>query len=502
VDVDVIVVGAGPAGLMLAYELGLAGVRSVVLERRTEPDPQSRAGGVAPRTAEVLDARGLLGPLLAATGARASNGNFAALALDPRVTDSRHPWLGIAQAPLEAYLAEHLGGLGVPVQRGCEVTGVTPDDNGVTAVVAGDRTVRGRYLVAADGGHSTVRTQLGVEFPGTPSTTSAVAADVVLAPGAERHVRTEGSALGDFICRNGDRWTLLMPLGDGLFRLVFGRDGHAGSRDAPVTVDEVQAALTAVHGPGAEVAALRAASRFGDAYRQLAAYRAGRVLFAGDAAHIHPPLGGQGVNLGVQDAANLGWKLAATVRGWAPPGLLDTYHSERHPVAARTLGAVRAQALLMQGHRDDGVAALREIVVDLLELPDTRRYVTGLMAGLEIRYDMPGAPAHPLLGRRMPDTDLVGSPGRVAELFHAGRGVLVDFGGLPDRVPGWADRVDQTRVAAAGSRPAAALLVRPDGYVCWASDGGAEGLREALGRWFGNAGAPTRGGVRLPMITT
>jgi 2-polyprenyl-6-methoxyphenol hydroxylase-like FAD-dependent oxidoreductase len=370
------------------------------------------------------------------------------------------------------------------------VTGVEPDDAGVTAIVEGGRPVRGRYLVAADGGHSTVRTLLGGDFPGTPATVSSVAADVVLAPGHERHVRAAGGALGDYITRAGDRWSLLMPLGDGTFRLVFGRDGHADARDVPVTAEEVRGALAALYGPDVELATLRAASRFGDAYRQLSAYRAGRVLFAGDAAHIHPPLGGQGFNLGIQDAANLGWKLAATVRGWAPPGLLDTYHAERHPVAARVLRTVRAQALLMQGHRDEGAAALRELVTDLLALPDTGRYLTAVMAGLDIRYEMPGAPPHDLLGRRMPDADLVGSPARVAELLRTGRGVLVEFGpldlgGAPLTLAGWADRVDRARVVAAGSPPAAALLVRPDGYVCWVSAGTDAGLREALGRWFG-----------------
>jgi hypothetical protein len=338
-----------------------------------------------------------------------------------------------------------------------------------------------------------VRTLLGLDFPGTAGTMSAVAADVVLAPGAERHLPTAGSGVADRIRRDGDAWTMLLPLGEGTYRLVFGWDGRAEPRDVPVTVEEVRAALAATYGPEVALATLLGASRFGDAYRQLPAYRTGRVLFAGDAAHIHPPLSGQGFNLGVQDAVNLGWKLAATVRRWAPPGLLDTYHSERHPVAARVLRAVRAQTVLMQGHRDEGVAALREIVADLVELPDTRRYLTELMAGLSIRYDMPGAPAHALLGRRMPDVDLVGSPARVAELLRAGRGVLVGFGpgvgpGI-GAVPGWADRVDAARVETAGAPPAAAVLVRPDGYVCWASDGDERGLREALGDWFG---APER----------
>ena len=486
-DVDVIVVGAGPTGLMLAYELGLAGVRTVVLDRRAEPDPQSRAGGIQPRTAELLDARGLLGPLLAETGGVPSNGNFAGFGLDWRAAGSRYGWIGIAQGQVEAYLAKRLETLGVPVRRGHAVTGVEPDDGGVTALRADAPPVRARYLVAADGGHSTVRGVVGADFPGTPATVSSVAADVVLAPGYERHVRTDGArALADYLTRAGDRWTLLMPLGEGTFRLVFGRDGHADPRDVPVTADEVRAALAGVHGADVKLATLLAASRFGNAFRQLSAYRAGRVLFAGDAAHIHPPLGGQGVNLGIQDAVNLGWKLAATVRGWSPPGLLDTYHSERHPVAARVLRTVRAQALLMAGLAgDDDLAALREIVADLLELPDTRRHLAALMAGLDIRYEMPDTPAHPLLGCRVPDADLVGSPARAAELLHAGRGVLLEFGDLPGTVSGWVDRVDRVRVVAAGSPPATAVLVRPDGYVCWASEGSDEGLREALGRWFG-----------------
>ena len=485
-DVDVIVVGAGPTGLMLAYELGLAGVRAVVLERDGSPDGRSRAPGVQPRTAEVLDARGLLAPMLASAPVAPSGGHFAALGLDPGVTDSRHPWLGLSQGTLEACLGSRAGALGAAIRRGCEVTGVSPSVDGVTAAVAGRPPVRGRYLVAADGAHSTVRKLLGADFPGTPATYTAVTADVVLTPEAERHLRPEAGTFADHITRRGERWTLLTPQGDGTYRLVFGTDVD---RDLPVTAGEVQAALAAVHGPEVVLASVRAATRFGDAYRQLSAYRTGRVLYAGDAAHIHPPLGGQGLNLGVQDAFNLGWKLAATVRGWAPPGLLDTYHSERHPVAARVIGSVRAQDVLMQAHRGEGIAALREIVAALLELPDTRRYLTELVAGLDVRYAMPGAPPHALLGRRMPDLDLAGGAGRVAALLHSGRGVLVGFGGDPPDVPGYAGRVDRVAVTAPGQPPAAAVLVRPDGYVCWASDGGEAGPGEALGHWFG---APSR----------
>ncbi|MBO0856222.1 MAG: FAD-dependent monooxygenase [Nocardia sp.] len=472
---EVIVVGAGPTGLMLAHELTLAGVPIVVLDKQLERSTQSRAGGLQPRTAEVLDLRGLLDPLLDRALPRGEfGGHFAGLPveLDCSGWNTRHPHpVGIPQARLEAHLEKLLLDRGVPVLRGVEVSAIEP---GADTVTTGG--IEGRYLVACDGGHSTVRKLLGAAFPGTAGTMSAVVADITLASrssevptGAEHFSRYFRYAEGYF--------AVLHPIENGLYRFIFGKATPQGpDRDVPVTAEEVQQALHAVYGTETVLGELRVGSRFSNASRQLEHYRHGRVLFAGDAAHIHLPIGGQGVNLGIQDAVNLGWKLAATVHGWAPDGLLDTYHTERHPVAARVLRTTRAQGVIMNSMQNEDVAAVRELFTDLLRLPDANHAVAGMMSGLDIHY--------PGVGPRVIDLDLITADGptRVSRLLHSGRPVLLELDGTRRSIDRWAGRVDQVTAKSDADSPT--ILIRPDGYIAWSATDD-EPLETALTRWFG-----------------
>ncbi|MFI1366488.1 FAD-dependent monooxygenase [Streptomyces griseochromogenes] len=475
---EVIVVGAGPTGLMLAHELTLAGVPVVVLEKQRTRSTQSRAGALQPRTAEVLDLRGLLDPLLAdAPSHNTSGGHFAMLPveLDCRPWRTRHPHpVTLPQARLEAFLEQRLVDRGVPVLRGHEVSAVEQDEHGVSV---GE--IRGSHLVACDGAHSTVRTLLGVPFPGRPGSMSAVVADLTLASRSEA-VPTARGHFSEYPRSADGFFSILHPLDGDLYRLIFGKlSGDGPGRQVPVAADEVREVLHAVYGPETELGELRAASRFSDAVRQVERYRKGRVFFAGDAAHIHAPIGGQGVNLGVQDAVNLGWKLAAAIRGWAPAGLLDSYHDERHPVAARVLRHTRAQAVIMNPARDEEVNEVRDLMTHLLRLPDTNRHVSGMMSGLDIQY--------PGLGPRMIDLDLTteDGPTRASRLMHSGRGLLLSLDGRQRSVGARSDRVDHvTAKTDEDVEGAEALLIRPDGYVAWSGSDGTP-LETALARWFG-----------------
>ncbi|WP_229924770.1 FAD-dependent oxidoreductase [Streptomyces sulfonofaciens] len=479
-----VIAGAGPTGLTLACELALAGVRTLVLERLERPVEQVKGGGIQSRTAELLEARGLLAPVLRRSVPREPvGGHFGMLPvpLDCTPWRTRHPFpIAIAQWRVEEVLAERALALGARILRGAAVTAVDTagPDGGVTVTADGHR-VRARYLVACDGGHSTVRKLLGLPFPGRDGSYVATLADVRLAGASPLVPRSIGHASG-LTRRAGGYWAMLVPVGDERHRLTFGRsDGADAARDAPVTHEEVAAALRAVYGEETVLDRVDSASRFSDATRQLKRYREGCVLFAGDAAHIHPPLGGQGLNLGVQDAFNLGWKLAAAVRGRAPAGLLDSYHTERHPVAAQVLHHTSAQRVLADPEPTEDVAALRDIVTDLLRLPDANRHLAGLMSGLSLRYELSGE--HPLTGHRVPDLDLVtrSGPTRLSALSTAGRAVLLDLAGVVPAGFGTPAAIDLVRASCAEGPAAAALLIRPDGYVCWAADD-AGGCRRTL----------------------
>ncbi|GLY90817.1 FAD-dependent oxidoreductase [Actinoallomurus iriomotensis] len=438
---DVLVAGAGPTGLLAAYELERAGLDVLILERDVRPTTQSKALALQPRSVEVLADRGLLAAVEPYVEARLPAGHFSGIPIDYTDLPTPFPYqLGVEQAHVAAAIESRLR---TPVLRGAAVTAVEQDAEGVT-VTAGGRRHRAGWLVAADGGHSTVRTLLGAAFPGMSARISLVVADLTLA----------GKPAG-----LADDWQLpstgsgfLLPLSGGRFRaIVGGEEQQRLGRDAPVTADELQRALTDAHGPEIKVGEVLWASRFGDAARQLERYRHGRVLFAGDAAHIHLPIGGQGLNLGLQDAVNLGWKLAAHIRGHAPEGLLDGYHDERHPIAARVLVSTRAQGVL--GVPDPDAAAVRAVVTELLAVPEAHRAVALELSGIGIAY--PGT-----TGRA---TDVPAAPD--------GRPVLVGAS-LP---AGWAGRVETRE----GTKP---QLVRPDGYVVWT---GGSDLEAALHRWFG-----------------
>jgi 2-polyprenyl-6-methoxyphenol hydroxylase-like FAD-dependent oxidoreductase len=445
---DVLVAGGGPTGLLAAYELERAGLDVLVLERDARPTTQSKALGLQPRSIEVLEERGLLAAVEPHAEARLPGGHFSGIPIDYTDLPTRFPYqLGVEQVYVAAAIEARLR---TPVLRDAAVTAVEQDGEGVT-VTAGGRRHRAGWLVAADGGHSTVRTLLGAAFPGTSARISLVVADLTLA--------RKPAGLADDWRLPSSESGFLLPLSGGRYRaVVVGEEQQRLGRDAPVTVEELQRALTAAHGPEIEVGEVLWASRFGDAARQLERYRHGRVLFAGDAAHIHLPVGGQGLNLGLQDAVNLGWKLAAQVRGHAPDGLLDSYHDERHPVAARVLVSTRAQGVLGVPHPD--ASAVREIVTGLLAVPDARRATALELSGIGVTYP--------------------GTTGRATGVPAAPDGRAVLVGASPP--VGWADRVE-TRD---GAEP---RLVRPDGYVAWA---GGPGLDAALRRWFGPPVSPER----------
>ena len=482
--VDVVVAGGGPTGMMLAGELALAGVDAAIVERRATPElVGSRAGGFHSRTIEILDQRGIAGRFLA-EGKPVQAAFFGNTQLDLSDFPTRHPYtLGLWQNHIERILADWIEELGVPVHRGSEVAGFTEDDAGIEVELAGGGRLRTRYLVGADGGRSAVRRAAGIEFPGWDATRSSLIAEVEVTEETPAGMRT------DEVGVHG-----LHLMEDGRTVRVVVTEKQLGPAAEP-TLADLGRALTAVYGTDFGIRSPTWISRFTDATRQAATYRSGRVLLAGDAAHVHAPSGGQGIGLGIQDAVNLGWKLARVVQGTAPESLLDSYHAERHPAGARALQYTMAQSLMQRA--DPRIGALADTVAGLLTIDEARKRLGGLISGLDVRYDL--GEGHPLLGRRMPDLDVVTANGplRVFTFLRDAGAVLLNFGAPGSVDPGpWADRVqlvDATydgrwELPVIGSvSPPAAVLIRPDGHVAWAGEGTRRGLEDALGRWFGAA---------------
>jgi 3-(3-hydroxy-phenyl)propionate hydroxylase len=478
---EVTVVGAGPTGLMLAGELALAGIDVEVVERRLTPDLLgTRARGFHARTIEILDQRGIADRFLA-EGRTSQAMRFGDTPLDVGSLPSRHPYtLGLGQSSTERILLGWVDELGVPVRRGVEVTGFAQDGAGVDVHLAGQDALRTSYLVGADGGRSAVRTAAGIAMVGAEATRSHLVGEAAVTEETPRGIRLDGIGVHG-----------LNVLEDGRTVGIVVTEQQLGSPTEP-TLEDLRRALRAVYGTDFGVHDPTWISRFTDATRQAAAYRCGRVLIAGDAAHVHPPTGGQGIGLGVQDAVNLGWKLAEVVRGVSSDDLLDSYQAERHPATARVLENVMVQARLQRG--DARTEALRHTFADALGFDGPRTLLAGLLTGLDVAYDL--GEGHPLLGRRVPDLDLptADGPRRVYELLHDARPVLLDLeptAGID--LTGW-DRVVHVRaeqpaewqlpVLGAVSAPAA-VLVRPDGHVAWVGDGTTVGLREALTTWCG-----------------
>jgi 2-polyprenyl-6-methoxyphenol hydroxylase-like FAD-dependent oxidoreductase len=472
----VVIAGGGPTGLMLAGELALAHVDVAIVERReTQELAGSRAGGLHARTIEVLDQRGIADRFVS-QGQTHPGVSFGTTPLSLADAPSRRNYvLALWQNHIERILAEWVGELAVPIYRRREVTGFAQDDAGVDVELSDGQTLRARYLVGCDGGRSLIRKTAGIDFVGWDASTSYIIAEVAM---------TEEPPLG---YRRDARGLHAIGKADERVRLVL-EEAHVG--DGEPTVDDLRAALVAIYGSDFGVHHVTWLSRFTDATRQAAAYRNRRVLLAGDAAHVHSPVGGQGLNVGVQDAVNLGWKLAQVIDGISPESLLDTYQSERHPVGARVLRTTMAQTALRRG--DDRTKALLDSIAELLRMDEPRRRYAAMMSGLDVHYDL--GEGHPLLGRRMPDLDIVtaNGPQRVFALLHDARPVLLNFGEprtfeVPDRVRRLDARHDGVwELPALGVVPApAAVFIRPDGHVAWVGDGTDRGLRDAVAMWFG-----------------
>jgi 2-polyprenyl-6-methoxyphenol hydroxylase-like FAD-dependent oxidoreductase len=482
-DHAVVIVGAGPTGLMLAGELSLAGVDVAIVERRPNQDlAGSRAGGLHSRTIEVLDQRGIADRFLS-QGQTAQVAGFSLIPLDISDFPTRHNYgLALRQNHIERILAGWVDELAVRIYRAREVTGIAQDDSGVDVALSDGQSLRAKYLVGCDGGRSFIRKAAGIEFPGWDPTTSNLIAEVEIAE--------EPPGWG--IRRDALGLHSLSRMDDGKLVRVLVTEQQVSASGEP-TLRDLSQALTNVYGTDYGIHSPIWISRFTDMTRQAASYRNRRVLLAGDAAHVHAPDGGQGLNMGVQDAVNLGWKLAQVVKETAPESLLDTYHAERHPVAARALRNTMASVALRRA--DERTQALREITSELLRMDEPRKRFAGMMSGLDIRYDC--GDGHPLLGRRMPDLDLIteGGPMRVFNLLHKARPTLLNLGepGSLD-ITHWADQVElidakcigtwELPVLGAVTAPSA-VLIRPDGYVAWVRDTAQQGLTDALTTWFG-----------------
>lgn len=490
----VVIAGGGPTGLMLAGELALAGIDVAIVERRANQDlVGTRAGGLHSRTLEIFDQRGIVDRFLA-EGQKFQTSGFAGASFDISAFPTPHPYgLGLRQKHIERLLAGWVDELGVPIYRGVEVTGLTQDEAGVEIGLSDGRWLYAQYLVGCDGGRSAVRKLAGIAFPGTEPTVSNIIAEAELTTlPPEWGIRRDALGIHSL-------GRVQYEIRDG--KIVYADEGPVGilvtERDAGATGEptlaDLRAAMIAVYGTDYGVHSPASIARFTDATRQAETYRKGRVLVAGDAAHIHPPDGGQGLQTGVQDAVNLGWKLAEVVQGIAPDSLLDSYHAERHPVGARVLRNTMASVLLRRD--DDRTKALRDIMGELLGMEEPRRRFAAEMTQLGVHYDF--GEGHPLLGRRMPDLELTTADGvvRLFSLMHKARPLLLNLGvpGAIDIAP-WADRVRLVNAGYAGAwelpdvgavAAPNAVLVRPDGYVAWVGEGGQQGLGEALTKWFG-----------------
>ena len=492
-DHTVLIAGGGPAGMTLAAELALAGIDVAIVERRTsQAIAGSRAGGLHARTIEVFDQRGIAERFIS-EGKPVQVVGFQMIHLNISDFPTRHPHtLGLWQTHIERILADWIGELKVPVYRGHEVTGLEQDETGVDVELSDGESMRAQYLIGCDGGRSRVRKTAGIDFPGWDPTTSALIAEVEMTEQPPLGIRNDeigvhGIGKLNYEIRNGE----IVYLDGGPMRVMV-TEKHVGSTTEP-TLRDLSEALIAVYGTDYGVHSPSSLSRFTDMTRQAASYRDRRVLLAGDAAHVHSPDGGQGLNTGVQDAVNLGWKLAQVIKGISPESLLDNYHAERHPIGARVLQITMAAVALRR--TDERSKALRGMMAELLGMDEPRKRIAGEMSGLGIRYDF--GEGHPLLGRRMPDLDLSTANGalRVFSLLHKARPALINFGepGAFD-ITRWADRVQSIdaryegkwELPALGTVAApGAVLIRPDGYVAWTGDRAQSGLTDALTTWFG-----------------
>lgn len=484
----VVISGAGPVGLMLACELGLAGVETVVLERLDQPNERSRGLLINATVVELLGQRGLM-ESLEEDGFELPMAHFAHIWLDPsKLPEEYARTFAIPHSQVERRLEERAAKLGVEVHRGQEVIGLEQDETGVTVRTRSGTEVRGSYLVGCDGVDSAVRRLAGIDFPGTDPPFNGIIADVEVEDGDPLYGRIGGHLHDAGVVTVG-------PAGPQLLRIMIGEFGvEPADRAAPATFAELREGVERVSGFRLTTGTPRWLIRWTIPTRQAEQYRAGRVFLAGDAAHVHFPLGGQALSTGIEDAVNLGWKLAAELRGGAPAGLLDTYHRERHPVGARACLTTRAQAALM--HPPEQVNPLREILTELIRFSDVNEYLVKMVGGLDVRYEFDGAgpdtQAHPLLGHRLADIPLTTEAGEtsVARLLQPGRGVLLDLrggGAQTGEIAQWADRVDAVAARPTSQVGATALLFRPDGRVAWAqTDGdGTDGLLAALRTWFG-----------------